>query len=88
MEVLLSIVLPVYNVAKYLDDCMKTIIGKNEDLVEILLIDDGSTDDSGKIADLYASCNKNVKTYHKKMVDYLMLEIMACSGQRENMFSF
>ena len=66
MEVLLSIVLPVYNVAKYLDDCMKTIIGKNEDLVEILLIDDGSTDESGKIADLYASCNKNVKTYHKK----------------------
>ena len=68
MEVLLSIVLPVYNVAKYLDDCMKTIIGKNEDLVEILLIDDGSTDESGKIADLYASCNKNVKTYHKKPV--------------------
>ena len=52
--------------AKYLDACMKTIIGKNEDSVEILLIDDGSTDDSGKIADLYAACNKNVKTYHKK----------------------
>lgn len=66
VEVLLSIVLPIYNVSKYLDDCMKTIIGKNEDLVEILLIDDGSTDDSGKIADSYAVCNKNVKTYHKK----------------------
>lgn len=66
VEILLSIILPIYNVSKYLDDCMKSIIGKNEDLVEILLIDDGSTDDSGELADSYSICNKNVKTYHKK----------------------
>lgn len=66
MEILISIILPIYNVEKYLDDCMKMIIGRHENAVEIILVDDGSTDESGKIADLYADTYENVTVYHKQ----------------------
>lgn len=65
MDILLSIIVSAYNVSDYLDDCMKSIVEKYEDIIEILVVDDGSTDDSGKIADGYANRYGNVTTYHK-----------------------
>lgn len=50
-EKLLSIIVPVYNVETYLKRCVKSVAIRNEKLVEIILVDDGSTDTSGHLCD-------------------------------------
>jgi len=63
---ILSIVIPVYNAEKYLNYCIDSILKQNNSDVEIILIDDGSTDNSGTICDEYSSKNPNIKTIHQK----------------------
>lgn len=65
MEIQMSIILPIYNVSKYLEKCMASIVGKYEEKIEILLIDDGSTDESGILADQFQNFYRNVRCYHK-----------------------
>lgn len=60
-----SIIVPVYNVEAYLRRCVKSILEQNIDSSEIILIDDGSTDTSGKICDEYSSKYDNIKTIHQ-----------------------
>ena len=48
-EPLISVIVPVYNVEKYLPKCIESICGQTFHNLEIILVDDGSTDDSGKI---------------------------------------
>jgi len=64
MERLLSIVVPVYNAEKFLPDCIESILSQEYRNLELLLINDGSTDGSGKICDAYAQKDKRVKAYH------------------------
>lgn len=66
MELLLSVIVPVYNVEKYLPKCLESIIKQTYKNLEIILIDDGSTDDSGKICDEYAEKDKRIKVVHQK----------------------
>ncbi len=66
MDLQISVVVPIYNVEQYLQTCLQSIVGRHEDITEILLIDDGSTDSSGDIADSYAQKYPNVKAYHKQ----------------------
>jgi len=61
---LVSIIVPVYNSEKYLHRCLKSIINQTYQNIEILLIDDGSTDNSGKICDDYAWNDKRIKVIH------------------------
>lgn len=61
-----SIILPVYNVKRYLNDCMNSILANDLRECEILLIDDGSTDGSGELCDIYASQYAFVSAYHLK----------------------
>lgn len=63
---LLSIVVPVYNVEKYLDTCLQSILNQGVDNYEILLIDDGSIDGSGEICDRYGQYYSNIKVIHQK----------------------
>ena len=63
-EPIISIIVPVYNVEKYLNKCIDSIIAQTFHNWELILIDDGSTDRSGKICDEYSSLNKNIKTIH------------------------
>lgn len=65
MDIFLSIIIPVYNVEQYLKDCLSSILNQNFQQYEIILIDDGSTDNSGKICDEYASSYKNIITIHQ-----------------------
>lgn len=65
MDIFLSIIIPVYNVEQYLKDCLSSILNQNFQQYEIILIDDGSTDNSGKICDEYASNYKNIITIHQ-----------------------
>lgn len=62
---MLSIIVPVYNVQSYLEKCIQSILLQDYNNYELILVDDGSTDNSGEICDKYAF-NKKVKVYHKK----------------------
>ena len=62
----LSIIIPVYNSEKYLKQCLDSILAQASDDFEILLIDDGSTDFSGKLCDEYASRYNNIYVFHEK----------------------
>lgn len=66
MEELISIIVPVYNVEKYLKRCVESLVKQSYKNVEILLVDDGSTDSSGLICDELANKYNNVKVFHKK----------------------
>ena len=61
----LSIIIPVYNTAKYLHQCMDSIVSQSLSEIEIVLIDDGSTDGSEKICDSYTKNDCRIKVVHK-----------------------
>lgn len=63
---IISIIVPVYNVEKYLDRCIKSILDQTFTNFELLLINDGSTDSSGKICDMYAQKDNRIIVRHKK----------------------
>ncbi|MEQ6389256.1 glycosyltransferase family 2 protein [Bacillaceae bacterium S4-13-58] len=62
----ISIIVPVYNVEDYLTECIESILKQTYSNIEILLINDGSTDGSPSICDKYASLDNRVKVYHKE----------------------
>ncbi|UUC15475.1 glycosyltransferase family 2 protein [Limosilactobacillus fermentum] len=59
-----SVIIPVYNVQEYLDRCLESLIHQTYDNLEIVLVDDGSTDNSGQICDNYADKDDRVVVYH------------------------
>lgn len=66
MQPLISVIVPVYNTEKYLDKCMQSILGQTYGNLEIILIDDGSTDGSSEKCDSYAKVDSRVRVIHKK----------------------
>ncbi len=66
MEPLISIIVPVYNTEKYLDRCIQSIVNQTYKNLEIILVDDGSTDKSAEICDNYASIDDRIRVIHKK----------------------
>ena len=63
---LISVIVPVYNVEKYLDKCLTSILDQSYQNLEIILVDDGSTDNSSKICDEYKKKDRRIKVIHKK----------------------
>lgn len=63
---LISVIVPVYNVEKYLRECLDSILNQTYKELEIILVDDGSKDTSGKICDEYAAEYSNFRVIHKK----------------------
>lgn len=66
MEDLITVVVPVYNVEKYLKKCIDSIINQTYKNIEIILVDDGSPDNCGKICDEYAKNDQRIKVIHKE----------------------
>ena len=61
---LVSVVIPVYNVSRYLPQCLDGVIAQTYRNLEILIVDDGSTDDSGSICDRYANGDDRIRVFH------------------------
>lgn len=60
-----SVIVPVYNVAGYIDECLKSIVQQSFENFEVIVVDDGSTDESSQICDEYAVLDNRVKVIHK-----------------------
>lgn len=61
-----SVIVPIYNVERFLPQCLDSIICQSHTDLDIVLVDDGSTDASARIADDYAARDSRVRTIHKK----------------------
>lgn len=61
----ISVIVPVYNVEKYLDECINSILSQTFTEFELILINDGSTDMSGKICDDYMKLDSRIRVYHQ-----------------------
>lgn len=66
MNPLISVIVPVYNVEKYLNRCIDSILNQTLKQIEIILVDDGSTDNSPIICDEYCERYENIKAIHKE----------------------
>ena len=62
---LISVIVPVYNVADYLDQCLQSIVDQTYRQLEILVVDDGSTDDSGTLCDRWAERDERIRVIHQ-----------------------
>lgn len=65
MEPLVSVIVPVYNIEKYIERCIDSITHQTYQNLKIILVDDGSTDASGRICDEYAANDSRIKVIHK-----------------------
>lgn len=66
IDILITVIVPVYNVEEYVEECLQSLIAQTYTKIEILLIDDGSTDKSGEICDQYAEIDERIQVIHKK----------------------
>ena len=65
LKPLISVIVPVYNMRLYLDKCITSIMNQTYDNLEIILVDDGSTDGSSEVCDHYASIDERIRVIHK-----------------------
>lgn len=62
----ISVIIPVYNTAAFLDDCLSSVVRQTYSDLQIILIDDGSTDASGSLCDLWAEMDNRIQVIHQK----------------------
>lgn len=63
---MISVIIPIYNVSRYLPQCMKSVLSQSYQDLEIILVDDGSTDDCPRMCDNYKEQDARVRVIHKK----------------------
>ena len=63
---LISIVVPIYNVSEYLPECIESILNQTYSDIEVILVNDGSTDGSGAICEAYAKKDSRIKVITQK----------------------
>lgn len=80
---LISVIVPVYNVERYLRRCVDSILHQTYQDLEVLLVDDGSTDASRAICDEYAAQEERVTAVHQKTGDSLQRATRGLNGHRE-----
>ncbi len=81
---LISVVIPIYNVEQYLDDCVESVLSQTYKNLEIILVDDGAKDSSGMIADKYGKLDSRVQVIHKEnggLSDARNVGMKAASGK-------
>ncbi|HCX64418.1 MAG TPA: hypothetical protein DHN33_04315 [Eubacteriaceae bacterium] len=65
-EVLLTVIVPIYNMEGYLRQCLDSLSNQSQKNMQILLIDDGSVDGSARICDEYQKKDPRMQAFHKK----------------------
>ena len=63
---MISIIIPVYNVSKYLDKCLQSVVSQTYSNIQIILVNDGSTDNSGEICERWKKKDNRIEVIHKK----------------------
>ena len=66
MKPLISVIIPVYNVERYLDECIKSIVNQTYENLEIILVDDGSPDNCPRMCDDWAKKDERIRVIHKE----------------------
>ena len=61
-----AVIIPVYNTERYLSRCVDSVIAQTLENIEIILVDDGSSDNSGQIADAYTHKDSRIRVFHQK----------------------
>lgn len=64
-ELLVSVIVPVYNVERYLEECVSSLLVQTHKSIEIILVDDGSTDGSGVLCDRLSCVDSRIRAFHK-----------------------
>ena len=83
-EALLSVIIPVYNVAPYLDECLASVCGQTYRNMEIIVVDDGATEGSGQICDAWRERDSRIRVIHQKNAGVSAARnagLDACTGQ-------
>lgn len=87
-EINISVLVPVYNVEKYLKACLESVIQQSKQVYEVILVDDGSTDSSGAICDEYSQKYEFIKSYHKENQGLLSTRRYAIDKATGNWYVF
>lgn len=86
---LFSVIIPVYNVEKYIDECIQSVLNQSFNDWEIILVDDGSTDSSGQICDKYAlEYPEKIKVFHKKNEGQILTRTYGIKNAQGEYFVF
>ena len=88
MSVFFTAAVCVYNTEKYLRDCLDSILSQSYENIELLIIDDGSTDGSGKVCDEYAEKDSRVRVIHTENRGLLLARRTAFENARGDYFIF
>ena len=83
-DTMISVIIPVYNVEQYLPQCVESILAQTYQRLEIILVDDGSTDGSGRLCDALVQRDKRVRVIHKPnggLSDARNAGTEACNGE-------
>lgn len=79
-----SVIVPVYNVEEYLERCLDSLVNQTLKDIEIIIVNDGSTDGSKEKIQKYINTYKNIVYLEKKMEDFQVLEIMEYHMPKES----
>lgn len=88
MDELISVIVPIYNTGKYLVECVESLRKQTYSNIEIILVDDGSTDASIEICDEFAEKDSRIRVFHKKMKDRQLRKILGFNNLGENILSW
>ena len=67
---LISVIVPAFNIEQYIERCLISITNQTYSCIEIIVVDDGSTDDTATLIDSMAQCDSRIKIIHKMISSY------------------
>lgn len=88
MSAYLSVIVPVYNAEAYLVQCIESILSQSLEEIELILVDDGSEDNSGKIIDYYAKKDTRIRVFHQENKGPIKARLKGVLESKSNYVTF